>query len=470
MLLPCRSLSLRQLSPLMLSVCVLWGGINTACGSASENPMSSGGAGSGGAGTGGVNSGGTHSGGDTSNAGESFGGEGSGGDAQHAGTGGTDTCGQEPCPSSLVSEFESADYARLRAHVRFLTSVAAYDRTNDALTTPYDEWSEDPTQIPNKPELRVALSEAWDWLRDTNRFDDLRDQAKTAMTDRGGVEDNIAGPTDTPRYNVPLRHGWSIYIQWVAHSIAVDRTGDLPWTLQDLLEQDEALVSTLLNAAEMMTRRNYADLEIRFQTDYHNNFLNLPSSQYLGMTIPGMPRYTFRFLSQSDLILGDQLQSIQALMDWSRRLVHFYGASTREVATEHWGHPYPPTVQHLIEGTIRAGETEIRHWTMGCHGTVGFWKAVLRAINIPVRIPLMCQHALASFPGEGLFVDHGDDVYNLKFAASSCDTSHLLIDEMTLVERFVYQLNHNDATVCNAVPSPVGRQVTEAELALCYEN
>src|SRR5690606_24276079 len=104
------------------------------------------------------------------------------------------------------------------------------------------------------------------------------------------------------------------------------------------------------------------------------------------------------------------------------------------------------------------------------HGTVGFWKAGLRAINIPVRIPLMCQHALASFPGEGLFVDHGDDVYNLNFAASSCDTSHLLIDEMTLVERFVYQLNHNDATVCNVVPSPVGRRVTAAELALCSEN
>lgn len=465
-----------------VTLLMLGAGLFGACGSggggpSSANHNSSGGAHSGGAHSGGTHSGGTHSGGagsggdlgDAGSGGDAPGGAESGGAGADEGTGGTDPdlCGVEPCPASIVSEFESADYAGLRAQVRFLTSVGTYDRTSDLLTTPYDEWSEDTAQIPNKPDFRAALNEAWDWLRDPRRFDDLQGQPTTTMTESGGIEDNIAQPTDTPRYAVSLSDGWAIYVQWVAHSIAVDRSGDLPWSLRDLLAKDESLVRTLLNAAEMMMRRDYAGLEIRFQTDYHNNFLGLPSTEYLGMTIPGMPRYTFRFLAQNELIYDDQLQSIEALMDWSRRLVHFYGASTREVAVEHWGDPYPPTVQQIIEGTIRAGETEVQHWTMGCHGTVGFWKAVLRAINIPVRIPLMCQHALASFPGEGLFVDHGDDVYNLTFAASGCESSQLLISETTYLGRFGSELNHDDAALCDADPGPIGRQATELELAVC---
>jgi hypothetical protein len=369
-----------------------------------------------------------------------------------------------------VSEFESAAYASLREHVRFEITLATYDRTSDTLTAPYDQWSEDPATIPNKPQFRAALDDAWRWVNAPDRLTNFRGQPNAAVTANGGADANQSSPTDQPRYFLPLADGWQVYIEWVAHSIAVDRKGELPWSLKELASQDGALVRNLLNAAEMMTRRNVLGLELAFHTPYHNNFLGLPFSEYLGGTIPGRPRYTYAFLLKNNLIGATRVQTIESLIDWSRRLYHFYGAETREVATEHWGHPYPPTVEDVVEGTVRAGDTEPQHWTFGCHGTVAFMKSVLRAVNIPVQIPMMCGHAEASFPSEGLFLDHGDDPYNLALQASSCPASHLLIDRATFLQRFVHDYNLDDSAICDAIPAPVGREVSDAELALCPAN
>jgi len=419
-----------------------------------------GGGGADGGGAGGKAAGGGQSGGGSS------GGSSTGGDGA-AGGSGAPACPNPPCPASIVSEFESAAYDSLRKHVRFEITVATYDRTSDTLTAPYDQWSEDPTAIPNKPQFRTALDDAWQWVNAPDRLTNFRGQPNAAVTENGGADANQSEPTDQPRYFLPLADGWQIYIEWVAHSIALDRKGELAWSLQELLSQDEALVRNLLNAAEMMTRRNAPGLEVGFHTPYHNNFLGLPFSEYLGGTIPGRPRYTYAFLLKNNLVGATRLESIELLIDWAKRLVHFYGAETREVAIEHWGHPYPPTVEDVAEGTVRAGDTEPQHWTMGCPGTVAFMKSVLRAINIPVQIPMMCGHSPASFPSEGLFMDHGDDPYNLSFQASSCPASHLLIDRATFLQRFVHDYNLDDSAICDATPPPVGRQVSDAELAAC---
>jgi hypothetical protein len=171
--------------------------------------------------------------------------------------------------------------------------------------------------------------------------------------------------------------------------------------------------------------------------------------------------------SQNEIIQESRLDSIKAMLDWGANLVHFYGSATRENALAHWGHRYFPTVELVINGTVRDGESELRHWTMGCYGTSFFIKDVLRAINIPVRVPFICEHAEMAFVSEGLFVDHGDNPYNSNYTGSQCGADHLLIDAATFAERFGRQVNHNDASTCEASPTPVGYQASDEGIASC---
>jgi hypothetical protein len=49
--------------------------------------------------------------------------------------------------------------------------------------------------------------------------------------------------------------------------------------------------------------------------------------------------------------------------------------------------------------SIIAGTTDVNngfaHWTAGCHGSVGFYTEILKAVNIPVRPVWVCGHELA---------------------------------------------------------------------------
>jgi hypothetical protein len=200
---------------------------------------------------------------------------------------------------------------------------------------------------------------------------------------------------------------------------------------------------------------------------FHPNYYGTPWSSYHGDNMIGMPRFTYRFLEQNEIVQGTRLDSIKAMLDWAGRLYHFYGAGTRENAFAHWGHRYFPTVEKVINGTVREGESEPQHWTMGCHGTAFFIKDVLRAINIPVRVPLTCEHAQIAFVSEGLFVDHADNPYNTRFTDSQCGPEQLLMDAGTFAGLFGRSVNHDDASVCEASPNPVGYLVSEEALAGC---
>jgi hypothetical protein len=104
---------------------------------------------------------------------------------------------------------------------------------------------------------------------------------------------------------------------------------------------------------------------------------------------------------------------------------------------------------------------------MGCHGTTAFIKDVLRAINIPVRTPYMCEHAQVEFVSEGVFLDHGDNPYNSGYTGSQCTAEHLLVDAATFLDRFGSSVNHADEEICEATPGPVAFQVSDEALAVC---
>ena len=149
-----------------------------------------------------------------------------------------------------------------------------------------------------------------------------------------------------------------------------------------------------------------------------------------------------------------------ALTEWARdNMVHFYGTSGLQNMVDHWGHPTRAPVSQIINGTVRATESVTQHWTAGCHGTAGFYKAVLRAVNIPVQILYVCGHAQIYFPTEGLYLDHGDNPYSSNVSSSSSSIEGIFIDEATHLERFGSSpdfLSSGDANCSN-----VGRAASE---------
>jgi hypothetical protein len=71
----------------------------------------------------------------------------------------------------------------------------------------------------------------------------------------------------------------------------------------------------------------------------------------------------------------------------------------------------------------------LEHRTAGCWGTTGFLRAVLRTVNVPVRLESPdSAHALPHFVREGLFLSHADDPYNQFLSDKSISTPELLID------------------------------------------
>jgi hypothetical protein len=358
----------------------------------------------------------------------------------------------------------SSSYPAVKRQLKWQTVGVGYDNTSDSLKAAYDTWSDDPSVIPNKRELHLAINDAASWLARSDRFTNFRGQPETALTESGDGRESEDDDTAGPRYFISYEEGWRLYLWWVSHNIALDRRRELPWTLDDIAAIDESMLAPLFDSVEMMNRRPAGDVALGFGP--HGNFHDLPWSTYRGQNIIGTPRFTYRFLAQNGLIGDTRLDSIEALIDWSANLTHFYGSATRENAEAHWGHRYFPTVEQVVNGTIREGESTPQHWTMGCHGTSAFMKDVLRAINIPVRIPFICGHAEVQFLSEGKFLDHADNPYNSNYTQSACGPDHLLLDTETFVERFGRSVNHDDAETC-AGDGPVAMQVRDESVATC---
>jgi hypothetical protein len=365
-------------------------------------------------------------------------------------------------PLATLFKFEHM-YVEVKLAMKFQTTPAAYDFSSEDIKTGYMWWSDDPNVIPNKHDFLTALNEAAVWLRSGDRFTNFRGQPTTAMTATGnGAETEDSD--STPRYFISYPEAWRLYIWWVAQNVALDMMDRLPWSLHDVTAGDLNNLAPLFDSTEMFHLRITGDVVVGGVG--HPNYHGKPWASYLGSTILGTPRYTYRFLAQNGIVKNTPLASIEAMLEWAGDLAHFIGSGTRTNALAHWGHRYFPTVEKIIEGTVRTGESSPRHWTMGCHGTSQFIKDVLRAINIPVRVPFMCDHAQIAFPSEGVFVDHGDNPYSLRNAGSQCPASHLFLEEGRFLELYGQSVNHDDPEICDGEPNPVGYQVATG-LELC---
>ncbi|MEA2424800.1 MAG: hypothetical protein QOH13_1210, partial [Thermoleophilaceae bacterium] len=117
-------------------------------------------------------------------------------------------------------------------------------------------------------------------------------------------------------------------------------------------------------------------------------------------------------------VSGPRARTIVTLLTWCRdNLSHYLNGASAQNMQDTWHYRGFPPVERMIAGTHNtlydpSHKLNFSHWTAGCHGTVGFLRAILRTVNIPVQYTTAAEHAQPYFMTEGLYLSHGDDPYS----------------------------------------------------------
>ena len=136
-------------------------------------------------------------------------------------------------------------------------------------------------------------------------------------------------------------------------------------------------------------------------------------------------------MAQNKLLCSTKEESIAELVFWARNLQHFDGVLSAQAELDYWQYPGNPPASRVINGTHYTGTdtnvpTFLSQWTLGCHGTSGFLKSMLRAIQhsgrglrrrqsvgvVSERRLLLLRARHGSLPlGGAVASSHGDDPY-----------------------------------------------------------
>lgn len=240
---------------------------------------------------------------------------------------------------------------------------------------PYDEWSD----------ARKAQLREWLYLRDT------------------GQDFPISGPPPLDQ-NGAMAYcaAWKIYLAHVVQSFWVDANRKVRWRLLDASEEH---LDHLFDVQKL----------ISFTPDG-------PRSLAMGAVTPWCPVFCWEFMRDSDYVGTTQWETIKHLTDWARaHLRHIWGYqfdqpggpfdSKEDQRQWQYGYRGPAPVDKMIE-PLPGRE----HVADACSGMAGFFAAVLRAVNVPVR------HGYTNFTANGHHrpefftvnrnLAHGDDPYN----------------------------------------------------------
>ena len=216
-----------------------------------------------------------------------------------------------------------------------------------------------------------------------------------------------------------------MYLAAMAHSLRIDVDRRVPWTLDDL-NGDE--LDALLSSASMFWWNQ--DQQAYEVSEFDH-----------GWAVPASPVTAWKFLEQQRLLKPTRLETVTAVVAWARGLTHFAGPVSRQNFSEHWGYEGDMPVARALAGTRYSGTAfrsvpgfdQLRHYTAGCHGTVGLLLSVLRAANIPTRPRSVSNetftHATMLFLSEDLALSHGDDPYSPM--VEGAEPTDLLIEAAT---------------------------------------
>ena len=256
--------------------------------------------------------------------------------------------------------------------------------------------------------------------------------------------------------HVDLGYMWDLYTAHVAFSLAAEIMGQLHWSITGY---DSEQLRYLFDSSTMAWKMS-PQYGTFFGMGTYDVYVpakradNLPSTPFAPLT------YTYSFQKLYGLVGATRLETIGRLLDWMRyNLVHFFGLSTFGNCFAVWQYRGYPPLSRILKGTVDANNSSYgkQHWTMGCHGSVGFLNAMLRALNIPVQPVWVCGHELAYFMTEKLYLDHGDDPYNNNVKNSKASILKVLIDEPTYKQWFSQDLTVNIVDPASPACANVGR-------------
>ena len=192
---------------------------------------------------------------------------------------------------------------------------------------------------------------------------------------------------------------WRLYASYVANSLALEAGHRLAWSVNSYSPDNLRII---FDSREMFA-----------WNPTHHGYEIDPSRS--GWAVPTTPRKALAFLSTNRVTSAGSMEAaIAGLLEWCRRnLYHFSGQPGGKNMEDLWQYRGYPPASRVMTGTTQTSDPAAgsRHRTGGCHGTVGFLRATLRAINIPVKSVSVANHALAFFPTESKYLSHGDDPY-----------------------------------------------------------
>jgi hypothetical protein len=241
---------------------------------------------------------------------------------------------------------------------------------------------------------------------------------------------NFAGTDDGDAVfvNISPAYLWKLYLAHVAFSLMLEIDQHVPWSLTTYPDSTlrYLLDSTSIGWRVYSTGNVMLGVLPQKVPDLRVN--NLPQTAFAD------PRWTYGWIAQAQLIGATRRETIERLLEWMRRnLTHFYGGYNFANMFAVWQYRGYSPISRIVAGTVDSNNPTLgmAHYTAGCHGSVGLMNAALRVLNIPVQPIWVCNHQLAYFVSEDLYLDHGDDPYNLNVRMGSSPVGQVLIDSPT---------------------------------------
>lgn len=277
--------------------------------------------------------------------------------------------------------------------------------SGNVIEYPYSAWNKT-----KKDELKLAFTHSYQWLmNDLENFNGevLMDPLPNQLT---------LNDWNHPCTRLTREDSWKLYLATVAHSLAMEIGGFVPWSIVDYAPEDLETFfhSKIFFKAGHIECKTYDD-----EAKTQQKIFKFDGYLLRGTSLPAPPTTHFEYLVNENILQPTQYQTITKLIGWSEReMIHFGGRFITARTDEHWQYRGMVPAVYVITGTNLTGTTISRHYTAGCFGTTDFYRSVLRSVNIPVeRFREHCDgnHTMPIFPTIGYALSHGDDPYGARF-------------------------------------------------------
>lgn len=228
----------------------------------------------------------------------------------------------------------------------------------------------------------------------------------------------VLADQDSARTKILRDDAWALYLGTIAHSLALEIGGFVPWSITNYQPLD---LDVLFNADSM--------LDPEWQDFMLNDEVHISGSAYwVSNMIAAPPTTTFEFLLENNAIRSTQLTTVEQYLAWARKALahtggyedgmggHTSGGQKAADAEAYWGYRGETPAAAVMSGTIfiapGGGVHPLTSWVFGCPGVSYFTQAALRVVNIPVQIDNPAGvHTAPLFWTIDRALSHGDEVY-----------------------------------------------------------